>query len=228
VPEETPFAKLMRRVRAGDQDAAAELFREYEPSVRRVVRLRREAEAVARLQHPYIVQVFEVGEHKGVPFIALEFCAAARWTRSCVRALPPRFSETQSRVIAEQAEGESERALAAETAAREEAERSRRAEASQRRSCGSRPAGDTRRGNWPGSTSTSIAFRLPRHGGTMIVARADRLLKDCPRACASGNGTRETPVPFHLLSLRAIPTRSTAWPTAPTGSTSRPPRSTRR
>src|SRR5262249_36567432 len=34
-------------------------------------RFRTEAEAVARLQHPGIVQVFEVGEHNGCPFLAL-------------------------------------------------------------------------------------------------------------------------------------------------------------
>jgi hypothetical protein len=37
-------------------------------------RFRTEAEAIARLQHPNVVQVFEVGEHAGVPYLALEFC----------------------------------------------------------------------------------------------------------------------------------------------------------
>src|SRR5262249_44601685 len=36
-------------------------------------RFRSEAEAVARLQHPNIVQVHAVGEHEGLPYAALEF-----------------------------------------------------------------------------------------------------------------------------------------------------------
>ncbi|MBW3541963.1 MAG: protein kinase, partial [Planctomycetes bacterium] len=38
-----------------------------------VARFKTEAEAVAQLQHPNIVQIFDIGESKGLPFFSLEF-----------------------------------------------------------------------------------------------------------------------------------------------------------
>jgi tetratricopeptide (TPR) repeat protein len=40
---------------------------------RQLARFRGEAEVLARLQHPNIIQIYEVGEHEGRPFLALEY-----------------------------------------------------------------------------------------------------------------------------------------------------------
>jgi tetratricopeptide (TPR) repeat protein/tRNA A-37 threonylcarbamoyl transferase component Bud32 len=44
-------------------------------SLEQQARFRTEAEAVARLQHPNIVQIHEVGEHEGISYFSLEFVA---------------------------------------------------------------------------------------------------------------------------------------------------------
>ena len=54
----------------------------------RLSRFRREAEAVARLQHPSIVQIHEIGEHDGLPFFSLEYVAGANSSHSNSPAWP--------------------------------------------------------------------------------------------------------------------------------------------
>ena len=55
------------------------------------VRFRREAEAVARLQHPNIVQLFEAGEHLGQPYFTLEFVAGGNLSQHLAgKPMPPR------------------------------------------------------------------------------------------------------------------------------------------
>jgi tetratricopeptide (TPR) repeat protein len=55
-----------------------------------LLRFKTEAEAVARLQHPHIVGVYEVGEHQGRPFFSLEFCAGGTLEKKLAGTpLPP-------------------------------------------------------------------------------------------------------------------------------------------
>jgi tetratricopeptide (TPR) repeat protein len=62
---------------------------------------RTEAEAVARLQHPNIVQIFEVGEHDGLPFFSLEFCPSGSLDRKLAgNPLPPRAAAALVRTLA--------------------------------------------------------------------------------------------------------------------------------
>ncbi len=56
-----------------------------------VARFLREAEAVAQLQHPNIVQLFDVGQHQGLPYFTMEFMAGGSLAdRLAGVPLPPR------------------------------------------------------------------------------------------------------------------------------------------
>jgi hypothetical protein len=70
----------LKMILAGGHAGAADL-----------ARFRTEAEAVARLQHPGIVQIHDVGEQDGLPYFSLEFCAGGSLAdRLLAGPLPPR------------------------------------------------------------------------------------------------------------------------------------------
>jgi WD40 repeat protein len=70
----------LKMILAGSHAGAADL-----------ARFQTEAEAIARLRHPNIVQVYEVGEHDGKPFFSLEFCGGGSLEKKLGGTpLPPR------------------------------------------------------------------------------------------------------------------------------------------
>src|SRR5439155_17600198 len=67
-------------------------------------RFRNEAEAVARVQHPNLVQIYEIGTHEGRPYLALEFVDGPSLADTIgARPQPPRFAaqtvETLARAV---------------------------------------------------------------------------------------------------------------------------------
>ena len=52
------------------------------------LRFQIETEAVARLQHPHIVQLYEAGEVRGQPFFSLEFCDGGRLSDQLMKQRP--------------------------------------------------------------------------------------------------------------------------------------------
>jgi hypothetical protein len=67
-----------------------------------LARFRHEAEAVARLQHPNIVQIYEVGEQEGRPYFSLELIEGGSLDRKLAgRPVPPREAAQLVRTLAE-------------------------------------------------------------------------------------------------------------------------------
>jgi tetratricopeptide (TPR) repeat protein len=69
-----------------------------------LARAQTEAEALARLRHPNIVQVYEVGEYKGLPFFSQEFVDGGTLAKRIAQTLPPppeaaRLVETLARAM---------------------------------------------------------------------------------------------------------------------------------
>jgi serine/threonine protein kinase len=62
-----------------------------EPSANEVDQFRREAEVMARLHHPHVVQVYDVGEHDGRPYVTMEYAEGGSLAQKLNGVpLPPR------------------------------------------------------------------------------------------------------------------------------------------
>ncbi|MEM7151460.1 MAG: tetratricopeptide repeat protein [Myxococcota bacterium] len=72
-----------------ERDVAVKLVRRGERDDARRRRLQREARALARVSHPHVVHVFDVGVHEGQVFVAMELVAGqtlTTWLRSTTRS----------------------------------------------------------------------------------------------------------------------------------------------
>ncbi len=80
---------------------ALKLISAPEPNEQLIARLRAEAHAIARLQHPNIVQIYEIGQRRGQPYLALEYVeggSLAEWIAGNPR--PARDAATLVEVLA--------------------------------------------------------------------------------------------------------------------------------
>ena len=66
---------MARQVRLNRLVALKMMLAGHQASPAELARFHAEAEAIAQLQHPNIVQIHEIGEHDGLTFLALEFVA---------------------------------------------------------------------------------------------------------------------------------------------------------
>jgi WD40 repeat protein/predicted Ser/Thr protein kinase len=66
---------------------------------RLLARFRAEAEALAALNHPHIVQVYEVGEHQGLPFFSMEYVEGGSLADRLAKEEAARLAEALARAV---------------------------------------------------------------------------------------------------------------------------------
>jgi tetratricopeptide (TPR) repeat protein len=70
-----------RQVRAGRVVALKMIFDPGRPEPEQLARFQAEAEAIAGLRHPNIIQVYEVGEYDGLPYFSMEYAEGGSLAR---------------------------------------------------------------------------------------------------------------------------------------------------
>jgi serine/threonine protein kinase/tetratricopeptide (TPR) repeat protein len=84
-----------------DRLVALKMLRDGAANLEDLPRFRTEAQAVARFQHPNIVQIYEVGEHQGQPYLALELVDGTSLDRKLAGTpQPPRQAAELAAVLA--------------------------------------------------------------------------------------------------------------------------------
>jgi WD40 repeat protein/tetratricopeptide (TPR) repeat protein/tRNA A-37 threonylcarbamoyl transferase component Bud32 len=78
-----------RQIKAGRVVALKMILADEHAGAAERARFSTEAQAVARLQHPNIVQVYEVDEHQGRPFFSMEHCPGGSLDRKLAGNLQP-------------------------------------------------------------------------------------------------------------------------------------------
>ncbi len=79
-----------RNLRLNRTVALKMVLGDHRADPRRLIRFLAEAEAVAAVKHPHVVQVFEFGDASGRPFIAFEYLAGGKLTPKLGSPLPPK------------------------------------------------------------------------------------------------------------------------------------------
>src|SRR5262249_40205412 len=91
-----------RQAKLGRTVALKMILRAEHASGEERLRFQREAEALGKLRHENIVQVYEVGEHQGSPFYSLEFVAGGSLPQSLGgKPMPPRQAARLVQMLAQ-------------------------------------------------------------------------------------------------------------------------------
>lgn len=89
-----------RQVRANRDVALKMILRGDHAGSAEIARFRAEADAIARLQHPYIITVYEVGEYGGQPYFSMEYCTGGSLANaSAVPPSPHAIAELMLKVV---------------------------------------------------------------------------------------------------------------------------------